>query len=275
MTPAKEVGRGNGWSGKVVDGLSRVGVVLHVATPGRLVHSPYFSMSNHHLFYAISKRTPPSPKVLKAIADVQAELNRRCTWTHERLSLAPVARQPVGAPFAFPFVSLSPSRPAPALRGREPEAPGASRIEDAFASGSTKVRDNLWNAHLVVAFLRRVSTAHPELLLELRDDGGFVLPGAVWIQNGTVELQRDWLNRERARALELTGDPQAAAPYVWAEAEALGGRFFLEAEASDFAEVREIRELDLDWEQLQSVNLQDLAEVVVERAAASKVPDAA
>jgi hypothetical protein len=232
-------------------------------------------MSNYHLFYAISKRTPPSPKVLKAITDVQAELNRRLTWTHERLSLAPVARQPSVLPLCFPFVAFSPSRPAPAYRGREAEAPGAPRIEDAFAFGSTKVGANLWNAHLVVAFLRRVSAAHPELELELRDDGGFVLPGAVVIRNGKVELQRDWLNRERVRALEISGDPNAAAPFVWAEAEALQGRFFLEADASDYAEVREIQEMDLGWEQLQSVNLGDLAEIVVERATTSKAPAAA
>lgn len=167
-----------------------------------------------------STRPPPSPKTLKAITDVQAELNRRCTWTHERLSLAP-ARQPAPAPFAFPLFHIVPSRPAFAPGVRQADAPDASRIEDAFAFGSTKVRDNLWNAHVVVAFLKYVSLAHPDLLLELRDDGGFVLPGAVWIQNGKVDLQRDWLNRERARALEMTGDPNAAAPFVWAEVEAL------------------------------------------------------
>ncbi len=232
-------------------------------------------MSNFHLIYAVSRKTPPSPKTMKAVLDVQAELNRRLHWSHERLSLAP-ARQSVRAPFGFPFVRFAPSRPAFALMAeRQAEAPRASCIEDAFACGSTKVRDDIWNAHLVVAFLKFVSTAHPELLLELRDDGGFVLPGAVRIIGGKVELDREWMNRARERALEMTGDPQAAAPFIWAEAEALEGRFFLEASASDFAEVPEIEELDLEWEQLQTVSLEDAAENVVRRAMASTVPVAA
>lgn len=244
-------------------------------TPGSFTHEPHIPMSNFHLIYAVSRKTPPSPKTMKAVLDVQAELNRRLHWSHERLSLAP-ARQSVRAPFGFPFVRFAPSRPAFALMAeRQAEAPRASCIEDAFACGSTKVRDDIWNAHLVVAFLKFVSTAHPELLLELRDDGGFVLPGAVRIIGGKVELDREWMNRARERALEMTGDPQAAAPFIWAEAEALEGRFFLEASASDFAEVPEIEELDLEWEQLQTVSLEDAAENVVRRAMASTVPVAA
>jgi hypothetical protein len=227
-------------------------------------------MSNYHLSYAISKRTPPSPKVLKAILDVQAELNRRCTWTHERLSLAP-ERFAERASFTFPFVRLAPKPALAAFRDTELQVSGA-RIQDAVASGSTKVRDNLWNAHLVVAFLRRVSEAHPELLLELRDEGGFVLPGAVWIRSGKVELQRDWLNRERERVLEMTADPQAAAPFVYAEAEALQGHFFQEAAASDYAEVPEIQGLDSRWDELQSMTLGEAAEVVVTRVTTPAAP---
>ncbi len=148
----------------------------------------------------------------------------------------------------------------------------STHIPEAFASGSTRVRDNLWNAHLVAAFLRHVSAENPELLLELRDDGGFVLPGAVWIKNGKVELQRDWLNRERERALEKFGDPEAAGPFVWAEHQALEGRFFLDGPASDYTEVPEIRELEASWEQLASMSIGDVAELVVDRTTSSAVP---
>src|SRR4051812_17706030 len=55
-----------------------------------LSYSPrsHTRMSNYNLSYGISKRTPASPKVLKEILDAQAAVNRTCTWTHERLSLA-------------------------------------------------------------------------------------------------------------------------------------------------------------------------------------------
>ncbi len=238
---------------------------IRVGTPGFLTHEPNTSMPNYNLVYAISKRTPPTPKTLKSILDAQAELNRRCTWTHERLSLAP-ERQAIRAPFALPFTRIIPSSPLPAAYGeRRIMADLTAKIPEACAAGSTKVRDNLWNAHLVVAFLRSVSADHPELLLELRDDGGFVLPGAVWIHGGKVELQRQWLNAERERVLERTGDPQAAAPFLWAESEALEGRFFQEAEASECSEVREIQEVGLTWEQLQVMSLQEVAELVVDR----------
>jgi hypothetical protein len=104
------------------------------------------------------------------------------------------------------------------------------------------------------------------LLFELRDDGGFVLPGAVWIQGGKVELNRDWLNRERERALEATGSPEAASFYVWAESQALGGRFFEEGNVFDHAEVPEIRQLNASWDQLESSSLEEVADIVVKRA---------
>jgi hypothetical protein len=268
----QEVDRGSGRYGNVVTGLPRSVDASCAGTPGSLInHEPIFPMSNYHLFYAISKRTPPSPKTMKAITDVQAELNRRMSWSHDRLSLAP-ERQAARAPLAFPFVRFAPSRPTFASGERQSEAPRVSYIEDAFACGSTKVRDNLWNAFLVVAFLKHVSMAHPELFLELRDDGGFVLPGAVRIRNGNVELNREWLNRERERTLEMTGDPQAAAPFVWAETEALEGRFFQEATASEYAEVPEIKGLELDWEQLETVRLEDAADVIVKNVASSVLP---
>ncbi len=241
-------------------------------TPGFLTHNLSTSMSNYNLVYAISKRTPPSPKALKAILDVQAELNRRCTWSHERLALDLVERPAVRAPFSMPLFRFTLGRPMFAPLGERAEVSVATTvIPDAAAAGATKVRDNLWNAHLVVAFLKHVSREH-DLHVELRDDGGFVLPGAVSIQNGKVELQREWLNRERERVLETTGDPNTAAPFVWVEAEALQGRFFLDASASDYAQIPEFRELDARWEQLEAMTLQDVAELVVDHVASSPAP---
>lgn len=234
--------------------------------------------SNHlHLHYAVSRRTQPSQKALRAIADAQSLVNNRCSWTYERLALKPVERRPERPQYSsFPFVQFASAKPAlPAELARVDGGP-VVRFDDAALAGSTRVRDNLWNAHLIVAFLKHVSASFPELLLELRDDTGFVLPGAVWIRGGKVELQRDWLNRERERVLEFSGDPNAAAPFVWAEAEALQGRFFLDAPAGDFSDVMEIQEMiGVSYDELNSLSLADAADIVVNRVMTERVPSRA
>lgn len=267
----QEVDREDGWFGQARIGDGRRCARLPASTPDSLVHVTSTPMPNYfyHLHYAISKRTPPSPRVWQAIAESQERLNRCLKWTNERLSLAPV--RPADRPqFTFPLIHLGLSKQTPPdPRIAQVDAGPVVRIDDAYAVGSTKVRDSLWDAHVVAAFLRRVSADHPELLLELRDEGGFVLPGAVWIKAGKVQLNRDWLNRERERVLEMTGDPNAAASYLWAEAEALQGRFFAETAASDFAEVPEIEDLGASWDELQSMSLAEVADAVVSRVIAN------
>jgi len=231
------------------------------------------NMSNHNLTYSISKRTPASPKAAKEILDAQAAMNRACTWTHERLAFAP-PRDPGRAAFPLQFArfGLASGNP-PAVDGLGAHSPVPPA--DVFMYGSTRVRDNLWNAHLVVAFLRHVSRKHPLLLIELRDDGGFVIPGSVWIRGGAVEVNREFLNLERTRALEVTGDPQAALPYVWAELQALGGSFFAEASMDDLGNLPEVRELGATWDQLESMSIEDLASLVVDHATTEAVSVAA
>ena len=241
--------------------------VVRVRTPGCPTHFILHFPMKSHLLYAISKRTPPSPNAWREIESIQKELNEHLTWVHDRLSLARDGGAP-RAGFTFPLVQMiTPARVplAPNFRERVEEA--LPRIPDACAFGSTRVRDNLWNAHVVAAFLKVVSARHPELIFELRDDGGFVLPGAVWIRGGKVELQREWLNRNRERALESSGDIEAAVPFLWAEREALEGRFFADQAASDYAEVPEIQELNVDWSELASVGLEEVATRIVGRLA--------
>ena len=249
-------------------------VALAARTPDSL-YSPEAipTMSNHNLTYSISKRTPAPPKVLKEILDAQAAVNRACTWTHERLAFAPPRDSGRAAfPLQFARFGLVSGNP-PAMDGLGANLPVPPT--DVFMYGSTRVRDNLWNAHLVVAFLRHVSRKHPTLLIELRDDGGFVIPGSVWIRGGAVEVNREFLNAERVRALEVTGDPQAALPYVWAELQALGGSFFAEAPMDDFGNLPEVRELGATWDQLESMSIEDLASLVVDHATTEAVSVAA
>lgn len=231
-------------------------------------------MANYHLVYGISKRTPVQPKALKEILDAQTAVNRVCTWTHDHLSLeAPRGTGRAGFTLSIPrFGFVAGPAPVPS-DGFGASAPGSSA--DAYAQGSTRVRDNLWNAHLVAAFLRFVSRKHPGLLFELRDEGGFVVPGAVWIKGGSVEANREFLNRERARALEVTGDPQAAAPFVWAELQALNGKHFVDEPVSEYMGIPEIQGLGASWDDLQEMSLADAAEAIVERAVETAVPQAA
>jgi hypothetical protein len=230
-------------------------------------------MPINNLTYSISKRTPATPKAVKEILDAQTAINHACTWTHERLAFVPPREQGRTAfPLQLARFGLISGNP-PALDGFGVHSP--TPPADAFMHGSTRVRDNLWNAHLVVAFLKHISRKHPSLLFELRDDGGFVIPGSVWIRAGAVEVNREFLNAERARALEVTGDPQAAVPYVWAELQALGGSFFAEATTDDFGNVPEVRELGANWDQLESMSIEDLASLVVDHATSEVVPVAA
>ena len=230
------------------------------------LHSPLVIslMSHFHLTYGISEWTPASPKALKEILDAQTTVNAACTWTHERLSL--VAPRAKGrAVLTLPFTRFG-LVTTPMTLDPDAFAGGAGASETTFVQGSTRVRDSLWNAHLVAAFLKHVSELHPSLVFDLRDEGGFVVPGAVRIRGGVVEANREFLNRERARVLEVTGDPQAAAPFVWAELQALSGNYFVDTPLSEHGSVPELPDLDARWVELENLSLSDAASLVVDNA---------
>lgn len=215
-------------------------------------------MASYTLHYVISRRTPPSERVLKSILHMQEEANRRLSWQHERLSLAP-ERRVMRSPLAFSFPRFAPATPLPTFDLRD----GTPRIADGCVAGSTNVRQSLWNAHLVASFLKLASARHPELLFELRDDGGFVLPGAVWIKAGKPEVNRLWLDEQRGRALATTGEIEAAVPFLWAEHQALEGNFFQDGDATDLVDVAEIEGLDVPWERLRSSSIGELADAAI------------
>ena len=227
-------------------------------------------MANFNLVYSISKRTPASPKVLRQILDAQAAVNAACVWTHERLGL--VSPREGRTVFTLPFTRFGLVSGPMTLHpdGLASGQSGAS--EDVFIQGSTRVRSDVWNAHLVVAFMKHVSRMHPGLLFELRDEGGFVIPGSVLIRGGNVEVNVEFLNRERARALEVTGDPQAATPYIFAEVQGLAGNFFLDTSLAEYGEVPEIRNLEARWQELEAMSLSDAARLVVENATKAAAP---
>lgn len=228
-------------------------------------------MPNYHLSYAISKRTPPNRKILKAILDAQAEMNRRFQWSLERLTLAPVvAARRAGATMSTRQAKAA-YRIFPLRDAFEPLDPAQSSVY-----GSTGVGESLWNAYLVAAFLRRISAAYPALRLELREENGFLLSVAVSLCAGQVVPHRAWLKHIDRRLHAFSDDPTMADAYIWGRDEALQGRLFVYGAASDYIEVEEVREvLRKNGHAIETTSLEDAAAVAVEAAVASHLSRAA
>jgi len=259
------------WHGQPRQGHDRHARASCVRTPGSLIHEPSTHMHFHHLFYGISRSAPCSPKTWQAIVQAVGAMNRRIHWEHEPLSFA-LERQPERTAFPFPLIRIGlPKQVSSNSPFVQAENGPAACLENSFAWGSIRTRGNRFHSHLVVAFLRCISERFPEILLELRDETGFVLAGGVWFRGGKAELNRERLNRERERVLEATGDPNAAAPYLWAEAEALQGRFFVETAASEYAHEPLIEALEMSMDELDSMGLGQAADTIV-KAVLSETP---
>lgn len=203
----------------------------------------------------------------------QTHLNDKVTWSHDRINLAPLAAASERPMLTFPFVRIAPTRIGPYL-APEPfgDNSGGQPLPNAVATGATKVR-SLWLAHVVASFLRQVSVKFPEAILELSDQaGGFVIPVGVRIQAGRFEINRELLNRERERVLEATADPQAAAPFVWAESRALQGEFLADMAMSEYREVSELCEIEWDDESYLGATVGEVANAYVGRVLAEVVP---
>ncbi|MDQ2643502.1 MAG: hypothetical protein M3020_06795 [Myxococcota bacterium] len=219
------------------------------------------------------RRSSENPKVLNWALQAQAKLNERLSPTRDRLNFTPVSLAPERPMLGFPFVRIAPARIGPyAIPDPFQDRPSVN-APNAVAVGSTKVRD-LFSAHVVAAFLRSVAKAFPDVVLELRDESGqFVMPLGVIIRSGgRLELNADVLNGERVKVLEATGDPQAAAPFLWAEAQALNGQFLSDTTATDCEEVPEVSQLDLDPEVFGQASVGDIARFFVERVIADTAP---
>ena len=190
-----------------------------------------------NLVYAITRRTPVSQKALKWALRAQSLLNEKSVIPMDRLNLAPIGGATERPVVGFPFVRVAPLRVGPYAA---PDPFGDSQTvqsPNAVASGSTKCRD-LWSAHVIASYLRVLSEQHPEIVVELRDDTGqFLIPMSAYIRSGRFEINREFLNAQRERALETTGDPQAGAPFLWAESRALNGEFLADMPLADYTEV--------------------------------------
>ncbi len=211
-----------------------------------------------NLVYAITRRTPVSQKALKWALRAQSLLNEKSAFPLDHLNLAPVGGALERPAMNFPFVRIAPMRIGPYSVSESTGDGHTVQSPNAAAVGSTKCRD-LWSAHVIASYLRVLSEQHPDITVELRDESGqFVIPMSVFIRAGRFELNREFLNAQRERALEASGDPQAGAPFLWAETRALNGEFLTDLPIADYTEVPEIV-LDMDAEDTMGATLGETA----------------
>lgn len=212
-----------------------------------------------NLIYAVTGTKEIPSKVWKRIDEVLRQYNQRFSWVHENLNLV-LQRPDWKVRLNLPLARFAaPTGMAVSSSGHLPYDSGVL-IPNAQASGQTKVRDNLWNAHLAVRFLTWVSEQLPEHRVELYDEGGFIYAGSVVIENGKVGLNRPYLERQRARILEAYGDPSVVLGLAQAELAGMNGSFFADTCAFDYRGVLEIRDLLDNDQELGDESLQSIAE---------------
>jgi hypothetical protein len=211
-----------------------------------------------NLVYAITRRTPVSQKTLKWAMRAQSLLNERSAFPQDHLNLVPLGGATERPALNFPFLRIAPMKIGPYSAPEPFNDTSAGSNPNAVAAGTTKCRD-LWSAHVVVAFLRVLSEQNPEIVIELTDETGqFVIPMSVFIRAGRFEINRTFLNAQRERALETSGDPQTGTGFLWAESRALNGEYLTDVAVADYMEVPEFV-FDMNLEDHRGATVGELA----------------
>ena len=131
-----------------------------------------------------------------------------------------------------------------------------------IATGFTKVRDDEWNAALIVAFMRWVSTRLPEAAVSLHDEGDYLLAGYVLMRNGRLAVDENRVARQR-EYLKSQKLNKHLARYDWWVERARQGEFFNEYSALEYASRKEIETLGLTREDLQGATLDEVVNRLV------------
>ena len=120
------------------------------------------------LFYTVRREDAPEggDKPFRAVELLQAQWNRRFTWTCE--------------PLRFKLTETM------------EHATDQMRRDD-WAFGFTKVRDDEYGAYLVAAFAAEASRALPGTDVRLYDEGDYVLPRVLLFRDGRARVDRDEL----------------------------------------------------------------------------------
>jgi len=197
------------------------------------------------LCYEILSDQPIPRKTKMGIRLAQSMLNHHLAWTCEPLSLE-LFDEPISPGQREEFVYFSDTEdPRPRI-----------------GTGFNKVGRDEWNACLVVAFLRWVSTRLPEATVALRDEGDYVLGCFVLFRQGKLELDRTRIARHREFLLRERPAQMVKVYDRWIE-QASEGVSFNSFMARDYADRREIAALGLSNEELSRLTLAEVAERIV------------
>lgn len=168
------------------------------------------------------------------IRRMQDAMNRGLSWSCEALNLMPLCETPEVLRQAL----LRTAQPALA------------------AWGFTKVRENDWNAMLVVRFCHWLSGRIPEAAVKLRDEGGLVLGGRVDFRGGAATLD--------AAVVDRGGPPGSAGADGATEYRSYLGAserhvFIRHVPAGEYADLPEIEALGLPAEELARLGVHEVS----------------
>ncbi len=195
------------------------------------------------LCYEVIYDKPLPYETRREIRLAQLMLNTHFTWTCEELSLEFFERPETPAKSDKYFADTR--NPSPRI-----------------ATGFTKVADDEWNAALVTAFMRWVSTRLPEATITLHDEGDYILAGYVLFRNGGTEVDQERVARQR-EYLKAQKLDKYLARYDKSADMARDGVFFNKYSAQEYASRREIAALGLTKEELAEATLDEVVNRLV------------
>ncbi|MDQ7814205.1 MAG: hypothetical protein RDU25_00140 [Patescibacteria group bacterium] len=195
------------------------------------------------LCYEVIHDKPLPYETRREIRLAELMLNHHFKWTCEELSLE-YFEQPETPATSDKYFSDT-RNPSPRI-----------------ATGFTKVRDDEWNAALIVGFMRWVSTRLPEASVSLYDEGDYLLPGYVLIRNGRFEVDETRVARQREYLKSQKLGEYLARYDRWVE-RARNGEFFNEYAAWEYASREEIEALGLTREEMLKAPLDEVVNRLV------------
>lgn len=206
-----------------------------VEAPGPPAYSSTRKRMGRTLHYKVQADQPIPWEAWREIRAVQAVMNIRFTWRWEELALSPIESDERAK---YGFGSLHPT---------------------VQAWGFTKVCEDEWNAVLVTRFIRWVSRRLPRSLVNLVDEGKYVLLGDVTFTAGESCMRLDSIPKRRSflKQRELTQD---LARFDNAIVQAGRGVYFAKVPARDYADRDEIKKLALPQDQLDRMTLDEVAD---------------
>jgi hypothetical protein len=142
----------------------------------------------------------------------------------------------------------------PLYKDYEPHLPQLGR-------GFTKVRDDEWDAHLVLTFLLWVSSRLPEVTVRIYDEGDYIPAGYLILRRGVPELDLTGVAQWR-EYLKSYGYEYILPRLDEAKQQAKAGVFFTSVPAREYADRPEIAKLGLTDKALAKATLKEVSDAI-------------